>query len=183
MTQSIADPYAVLGIARDASEQQVRHAYRRLAMRNHPDLHPDLATTERMWRINQAWHVLSSPIRRARYDAEHPRFGISGSSRWSSTPRSPGPTAARSTWEWPSPATDDDYTRRSGSSGRSANPARPGVGRPASIQRPLPGQAWSVGVGLVIVIWLAIVAILFGFLPLPLLGVALLFAARRFAGD
>jgi curved DNA-binding protein CbpA len=68
MTKPMADPYAVLGVARDADEQQVRDAYRGLAKRYHPDLHPDEATSARMRRVNAAWDVLSDPARRARYD-------------------------------------------------------------------------------------------------------------------
>src|SRR5262245_39767758 len=70
MTKPMADPYAVLGVDRDADEQQLRHAYRALAMRYHPDLHPDETTSARMRRVNAASDVLSDPVRRARYDAE-----------------------------------------------------------------------------------------------------------------
>lgn len=69
MTQSITDPYAVLGIPRDASPQTAREAYRRLAKRFHPDVAADPAAADRMRRINEAWRVLSMPTRRARYDA------------------------------------------------------------------------------------------------------------------
>jgi curved DNA-binding protein CbpA len=69
MTQSISDPYAVLGIPRDASQQTALDAYRRLAKRFHPDVTTDPAAGERMRRINEAWRVLSIPTRRARYDA------------------------------------------------------------------------------------------------------------------
>jgi curved DNA-binding protein CbpA len=69
MAQTLTDPYTTLGIPRDASERQVREAYRRLAMRYHPDRHPGEGTSERMGRVNEAWHILSSPIRRRRYDA------------------------------------------------------------------------------------------------------------------
>ncbi len=67
MTQSMSDPYAVLGIPRDASQQTALEAYRRLAKRFHPDVAADPAAGERMRRINEAWRVLSSPTRRARY--------------------------------------------------------------------------------------------------------------------
>ena len=59
------DPYAVLGVPRTASSMQVARARRRLAKRYHPDLHPDAASMDRMQRINEAWEILSSPIRRA----------------------------------------------------------------------------------------------------------------------
>jgi curved DNA-binding protein CbpA len=69
MTQSMSDPYAVLGIPRDASQQTALEAYRRLAKRFHPDVAAEPAASERMRLINEAWRVLSSPTRRARYDS------------------------------------------------------------------------------------------------------------------
>jgi curved DNA-binding protein CbpA len=70
MTQQVADPYAVLGVPRSASDAQIRQAYRRLAMRFHPDLHPDERSSERMRHVNEAWDVLEDPNRRRRYDAD-----------------------------------------------------------------------------------------------------------------
>ena len=69
------DPYAVLGVARDASPLQVARARRRLAKRFHPDLHPDQEVSESMRRVNEAWFILSSPVRRAEYDRAHPSAG------------------------------------------------------------------------------------------------------------
>jgi curved DNA-binding protein CbpA len=66
MTQSMSDPYKVLGIPRDASRQTAREAYRRLAKQFHPDLAADPTAGERMRRINEAWRVISSPPRLAR---------------------------------------------------------------------------------------------------------------------
>ena len=87
MGQTTSDPFAVLGVPRNATQEQVRRAYRRLARRHHPDLHPD-ASSEQMRRINQAWRTLSSPARRARYSAPtQPRSRGSGpwpESAWAS---------------------------------------------------------------------------------------------------
>jgi DnaJ-class molecular chaperone len=63
------DPYDVLGVARDAGEEQIRAAYRRLAKLHHPDLNPGLSGAEdRFKRISGAYALLSDPARRARYD-------------------------------------------------------------------------------------------------------------------
>jgi hypothetical protein len=97
MTQSISDPYAVLGIPRDASHQTALEAYRRLAKQYHPDVAADPAAGERMRRINEAWRVLSSPPRSARHDAAAtPRPSTAGRSGPSGrAPRTPGYQWAR----------------------------------------------------------------------------------------
>ena len=69
------DPYAVLGVDRDASPLQVARAHRRLAKRYHPDVHPDPEGATRMRRINEAWQLLSDRARRADYDNGHPGAG------------------------------------------------------------------------------------------------------------
>ena len=63
------DPYAVLGVDPNASTLTISRAHRRLAKQYHPDLHPGPEAADRMRRINEAWHVLSNPARRARHDA------------------------------------------------------------------------------------------------------------------
>lgn len=63
------DPYQTLGVARDATAEQIRRAYRRLAKKYHPDLNPgDKAAEERFKAISQANELLSDPERRARFD-------------------------------------------------------------------------------------------------------------------
>lgn len=63
------DPYDVLGVARDADDEKIRAAYRRLAKQHHPDLNPGMAgAEERFKRISSAYAILSDPERRARYD-------------------------------------------------------------------------------------------------------------------
>lgn len=62
------DYFAVLEIGPGASEQEIRAAYRRLARRYHPDLHPERADAEqRLKELNAAYAVLSDPVQRARY--------------------------------------------------------------------------------------------------------------------
>lgn len=77
------DPYAVLGITREATPLQVARAHRRLAKRHHPDLHEGaMEAAERMRRINEAWALLSNPIARADYDRSHPSAGTPAGGHW-----------------------------------------------------------------------------------------------------
>ena len=63
------DYYQVLGVARGASADDIRKAYRKLAMQYHPDRNPgDKAAEDRFKEINEAYQVLSDKEKRARYD-------------------------------------------------------------------------------------------------------------------
>ena len=63
------DLYTILGISKDASEDDIRHAYRKLAREHHPDLNPgDAAAEDRFKTISAAYEVLSKPEKRALYD-------------------------------------------------------------------------------------------------------------------
>jgi len=63
------DPYEILGLTRSADEAAVKAAYRKLAKRHHPDLHPgDAKAAERFQELNNANDLLSDPERRARFD-------------------------------------------------------------------------------------------------------------------
>ena len=56
------DPYAVLGVNRDADAETIRQAYRRLAKQYHPDLNPgDAYAARRMNEINEAYDLLKNP--------------------------------------------------------------------------------------------------------------------------
>ncbi|MDQ4035855.1 MAG: J domain-containing protein [Chloroflexota bacterium] len=61
MPPAVLDPYAELGLGRNASAEQIARAYRRLAKEYHPDLHREAGTAERMLRINHARRILSRP--------------------------------------------------------------------------------------------------------------------------
>jgi molecular chaperone DnaJ len=72
---SKADYYEVLGVRREATDQDLKQAYRRLAIKYHPDKNPgDQAAEERFKEIAEAYQVLSTPDLRARYD----RYGHAG---------------------------------------------------------------------------------------------------------
>jgi DnaJ-class molecular chaperone len=69
MSVKFRDYYEVLGVKRDASEEQIRQAFRRLARKYHPDLNPrDKTAEEKFKEINEANEVLSDPEKRKRYD-------------------------------------------------------------------------------------------------------------------
>jgi len=69
------DYYEVLGIGRNASKEEIRKAYRKLAMQYHPDRNPDDQTAEAKFKeAAEAYEVLSNDEKKARYD----RFGHDG---------------------------------------------------------------------------------------------------------
>lgn len=98
------DPYAVLGVPRNATPLQVARAHRQLAKRHHPDLHSgDEARAEaadRMRQINEAWAVLSDPASRAEYDRTHPAAGTPHSGHWAPSRASIRPSSPSSTRSW-----------------------------------------------------------------------------------
>src|SRR5687767_10992584 len=97
------DPYAVLGIARDATPLQVARAHRRLAKRHHPDLHEGaMEAADRMRNINEAWALLSNPLRRADYDRSHPSSGLPAAGHWGASRAPIQPASPSSTRTWAS---------------------------------------------------------------------------------
>jgi molecular chaperone DnaJ len=65
----MADYYTALGVARDATTQDIKRAFRRIARESHPDANPgDAQAEERFRRAAEAYEVLSDPQRRAAYD-------------------------------------------------------------------------------------------------------------------
>ena len=81
MAESKKNYYEILGVDKNATEDQIKSAYRKLAKQYHPDLHPgDATAAEKFKRINEANEVLSDKQKRAAYDyeLEHPGMGGMG---------------------------------------------------------------------------------------------------------
>ena len=63
------DYYEILGVAKDATEQEIKKAYRKLAMQHHPDRNKDdKASEEKFKEASEAYEVLGDKEKKARYD-------------------------------------------------------------------------------------------------------------------
>jgi len=72
------DHYAALGVRKDATPEEIKRAYRRLARQLHPDVNPDVATQERFKEVTSAYEVLSDPNKRQLYDMGGDPLSASG---------------------------------------------------------------------------------------------------------
>ena len=71
MPKSKRDFYEVLGVAKGASDDELKKAYRKLAMKYHPDRNPDSKTAEAQFKeAKEAYETLSYDTKRQRYDWE-----------------------------------------------------------------------------------------------------------------
>ena len=72
----IDDPYSVLGLGRDATDEEVKQAYRRLAKKYHPDLNPgDQEAARKMQQVNEAYDQIKNPEKYARQAASGSQGG------------------------------------------------------------------------------------------------------------
>src|SRR5260221_4166540 len=74
MANNKRDYYEVLGVARNASDEELKKAFRRLAKQYHPDANKEQGAEARFVEINEAYSILSDPQKRAAYD----RYGHAG---------------------------------------------------------------------------------------------------------
>lgn len=69
MSVEYKDYYQILGVSRDASQEEISKAFKKLARKYHPDLHPDDKEAEQKFKeVNEAYEVLKDPEKRKRYD-------------------------------------------------------------------------------------------------------------------
>lgn len=64
----LRDLYEILGVSRDATQDEIKRAYRRLAREHHPDVNSDPAAEDRFKEVAAAYEILSDPEKRQQYD-------------------------------------------------------------------------------------------------------------------
>lgn len=126
------DPYTVLGVPRDASADEIKKAYRRLAKRLHPDIHP--AKEPQFKEATSAYELLSDPAKRARFDRGE--IDASGAERMRGFHGAHAGGGQRRTAEGEGFSLDDVIAEFLGRGKRSAGP-KPGPSAPQETVQPL----------------------------------------------
>jgi molecular chaperone DnaJ len=127
------DFYAVLGVSKDASAQEIKKAYRTKARKYHPDRHPDDPKAEETFKeIGEAYSVLNDPEQREQYDAI--RAMGSGGARFSAGQGGPGGAGF-----------EDIFSSMFGGGGPAGFQAAPSKGQDVSARTRLPFRDAALG--------------------------------------
>lgn len=129
------DHYHTLKVPRNASQEQIRQSFRRLARECHPDLNKSPLAESRFKTLNLAYEILGDPVRRAEYDEEHLALRREGVMHTRPNPATWARQAPENTGESPP---RPGKSRQEGAAPR-ANPAPGPTARPYSFgQQPRP---------------------------------------------
>jgi len=90
------DYYETLGIARNATDEEIRRAFRKLAFTYHPDHNREDGAEERFKEVNEAYEVLSDPEKRATYDKRRASYA---QARVTHKPYRPARSDAEEFWQ------------------------------------------------------------------------------------